>query len=207
MNPKWLEWARELQAIAQNGLTYNQGKDPYDVLRFEDVRRVAAEMLAAQTGGDFERIDGLLGLDAGHITPKVDVRGVVFRDGQILLVRERADGGWTLPGGWADPRESPAEATVREVYEESGYKTRAVKLLALYDRDKHDHPPHVHSIYKVYFLCEIVGGAPETSDETDGVGFFTEDQIPPLSLGRVTPAIIARLFEHYRHPDWPADFD
>ncbi len=207
MNPKWLEWARDLQAIAQNGLAYNQDKDPYDLLRFEGVRRVAAEMLAAQTGGDFERIYGLLDAERGHMTPKVDVRGVVFRDDKILLVRERSDGLWTLPGGWADPRESPSAATVREVYEESGYETRAVKLLALYDRDRHDHPPHLYSIYKVYFLCALVGGAPTTSVETDGVDFFAEDAIPPVSMGRVTPALIRRFFEHHRHPEWPTDFD
>ncbi|GAB4454209.1 MAG: NUDIX hydrolase [Anaerolineae bacterium] len=207
MNPKWLDWARELQAIAQNGLTYNQDRDAYDTLRFQDVQRVAAEIVAAHSNGDVAHFRAVFAAEEGHITPKVDVRGVVFRDDRILLVRERSDGLWTLPGGWADPRESPSEATVREVYEESGYRTRAVKLLALYDRDKHGHPPHLFHIYKVYFLCALVGGAPATSVETDGVDFFAEDDIPPLSLGRVTPALIARCFEHHRHPEWPTDFD
>jgi ADP-ribose pyrophosphatase YjhB (NUDIX family) len=122
-------------------------------------------------------------------------------------VKERVDDCWTLPGGWADVNESPAEAVVREVYEESGYQTRAVRLLALYDRRKHDHPPHPWHIYKVFFKCELVGGAPATSIETDGVAFFHKDEIPPLSVGRVTAAQIARFFEHYHNPSWPADFD
>ena len=203
--PRWLEWARELQSIAQAGLTY--AKDPFDVERYQAVQRMAAEMLTAQTGEDADRIHDLFVGEYGHPTPKVDVRGAVFQGDTILLVKERVDGGWTLPGGWADVNESPAEAVVREVFEESGYQTRVVKLLALYDRRKHEHPPHPWHIYKVFFQCELVGGAPATSIETDGVAFFHKDDIPPLSVGRVTAAQIARFFEHYRNPNWPTDFD
>jgi ADP-ribose pyrophosphatase YjhB (NUDIX family) len=132
---------------------------------------------------------------------------VVFRDGAILLVKERQDGLWALPGGWADVNESPSEAVVREVFEESGYQTRAIKLLALYDRRKHAHPPHLYHIYKLFFCCELLGGTPAPSLETEAVGFFQEHALPELSIMRVTPAQIARLFEHYRHPNWPTDFD
>jgi ADP-ribose pyrophosphatase YjhB (NUDIX family) len=143
----------------------------------------------------------------GYATPKIDVRGAVFRDDAILLVKERSDGCWTLPGGWADVGDSPAEAVVREIAEESGYLTRAVKLLALYDRNKHGHPPIPDHAYKLFFLCEIIGGAPAESTETNGVGFFAEDELPNLSLTRVTPAQIARLFAHNRNPNLPTDFD
>jgi ADP-ribose pyrophosphatase YjhB (NUDIX family) len=204
-DPRWLEWARQLQAVAQAGLTYAQ--DPFDVERYQEIRRLAAEMVAAHTGVEREHVHDLFAGEFGHPTPKVDVRGVIFRDDAILLVKERVDGGWTLPGGWADVNESPAEAVVRETYEESGYQTRAVKLLALYDRRKHEHPPHPWHIYKIFFQCELVGGAPATSIETDGVAFFARDAIPPLSVGRVTTAQIARFFEHYRNPEWPTDFD
>jgi ADP-ribose pyrophosphatase YjhB (NUDIX family) len=135
------------------------------------------------------------------------VRGAVFRDDMILLVKERSDGGWTLPGGWADVGDSPSDAVVREIVEESGYQTRAVKLLALYDRNKHAHTPYPYHAYKLFFLCELIGGAPAHSVETDDVAFFRRDAIPELSLTRITPAQIARLFEHYDHPDWPTDFD
>jgi len=205
METKWLEWARTLQAIAQNGLTYT--KDPFDIERYESVRQIAAEIIASHSDSDLGYIRDLLKGEAGHTTPKVDVRGAVFRDGAILLVRERHDGLWTLPGGWADVNESPSEAVVREVYEESGYRTRAVKLLALYDRRKHAHTPHQYHIYKIFFQCEVTGGSPSESAETDGVAFFRQDEIPELSISRVTPAQIGRLFEHYRHPDWPTDFD
>ena len=206
MDPKWLEWAKRLQAIAQTGLTYAQNH--FDIERYESIREITAEIVAAHSDADLSFVRALFANEAGYATPKVDVRGAVFRDGTILLVKERQDNLWTLPGGWADINESPSEAVVREVYEESGYKTRAVKLLALYDRNRHGHPPLLFYVYKLFFLCELIGGEPSQSIETDGVAFFDEDKIPEeLSLSRVTPAQIARLFEHYRHPDWPTDFD
>jgi ADP-ribose pyrophosphatase YjhB (NUDIX family) len=204
-DPKWLEWARQLQTIAQAGLTYAQ--DTFDIERYEAIRRLAAEMLAAQANADLTAVQNLFAGEYGHPTPKVDVRGAIFKDDTILLVKERADGGWTLPGGWADINESPAQAVVREVYEESGYQTRAVKLLALYDRRLHDHPPHPWHIYKLFFQCDLVGGAPTISGETDDVAFFKPSEIPQLSVARVTAAQIARFFDHYRHPEWPTDFD
>lgn len=205
MTPRWLEWSRRLQAIAEIGLTY--AEDPYDVERYEQIRAIAVEMAAAHSGDDPAIIQGLFTRDDGYVTPKIDVRGVVFQDDALLLVRERVDGLWTLPGGWADVGDSPAEATEREIREESGYETRAVKLLAAYDREKHDHPPLAFHAYKLFFLCELTGGQAATSYETTGVDFFREDDLPPLSTGRVTEAQINRLFEHHRRPDLPTDFD
>jgi ADP-ribose pyrophosphatase YjhB (NUDIX family) len=206
MAPKWLEWARSLQALAQAGLTYTE--NPFDRERYVKIRQIAAEIMATYTEADLARIDELFKEEQGYQTPKVDVRGVVFKDDQILLVRELADQGrWTLPGGWADVNESPGEAVVRETYEESGFRTRAVKLLALYDRSRHAHPPMALYAYKLFFLCELIGGAPMASIETDGAAFFPEHAIPELSVARVTPPQITRFFEHHRHPDWPTDFD
>lgn len=202
---KWLEWTRRLQAIAQNGLTY--AKDPYDIERYTQLREMAAEIACEHSGVGAKQLMDLFSGEHGYATPKVDLRGVVFRDDRILLVRERSDGLWTLPGGWADVGESPAEGVVKEIREESGYETRAVKLLAVYDRDRHGHPTLFHSIYKLFIRCEITGGAPARSIETDGIAFFAEDRIPELSLTRVVPSQIARMFEHLRDPNLPADFD
>jgi len=199
-------WARELQAIAQTGLTY--AKDTYDLERYQSVRRIAAEMMAA--GGGLTESSIVLDLfsrDTGYATPKVDVRAAAFREGRILLVKEREDGGWTLPGGWADIGDAPSEAAVREVKEESGYDVVIAKLAAVYDRDRHGHPPIPWRAYKLFFLCDIVGGEPACGPETEAVDFFAENQLPPLSLTRVTAAEIAHLFDHRRHPEWPASFD
>lgn len=206
MDPRWLDWARRLQAIAQNGLTFST--DPFDRERYQAARAIAAEIMAAGSEAEVEAILALFARDKGYATPKTDVRGVVFRGDDLLLVRERSDGLWALPGGWADIGCSPSENLVKEIREEAGFETRVVKLLALYDKRKHDHAPdNPHHTYKLYFLCEILAGEATPGIETSAVDFFPVDAIPPLSTGRVTAAQIARMFEHRRHPDWPADFD
>lgn len=206
MDPQWMTWAKRLQAIAQTGLTY--AKDPYDIERYESVRRIAAEMMAAGSGGqDVMRFVKLMSAETGYATPKVEVRAVVFRDEHLLLVREREDGGWTLPGGWADVGDSPSTAVVREVKEESGYDVRATKLLALFDRDLHGHPPIPYHVYRLFFLCDILGGTAKAEKETDDVSFFGRDSIPPLSLNRITSKQIEWLFEQRLYPDRPTHFD
>ncbi|MDD5350502.1 MAG: NUDIX hydrolase [Chthoniobacteraceae bacterium] len=205
-NLPWLDWAKQLAAVAQNGLTF--AKDPFDVERYEAVRKIAAELLAAGSGVPVERVLTLLESELGYCTPKVDVRAAVFREGRLLLVRERSDGGWTLPGGWADPCQSAAECVAREVEEESGFQVRPVELLAVFDRSKHPHePPFASHVYKLFFRCELTGGAPADTLETDGCAFFAEDALPPLSLTRITPDELAAVFEHGRNPGRPAVFD
>jgi ADP-ribose pyrophosphatase YjhB (NUDIX family) len=199
-------WTMRLQAIAQNGLTY--AANAYDTQRYSALRQIAAEMIAAGSGAEASAVCGLLSRETGYATPKVDVRGVAFQDGKLLLVRERQEGRWSLPGGWADVGESAAEAVVRELRDESGFETRAVKLLAVFDRSKHPHqPPFVSHVYKLFFRCHILGGQATPSAETDAVGFFGEGEIPELSITRVTPRQIQRCFEHLRDPNLPADFD
>ena len=203
---RWLEWSKRLQAIAQNGLTF--AHDSYDIERYRAIRQIAVEMLAQGSGLEHTAIVGLLENETGYATPKVDVRGVVFRESKLLLVREKSDGKWTLPGGWADVGESPAENVVREIREESGFVTRASKILAVFDRSKHPHEPLLpFHVYKLFVLCSIIGGKETPSSETDAVGFFGETEIPELSITRVTPAQIRRMFEHHRVPERPTDFD
>ena len=202
--PKVLDWARRLQAIAQTGVAHEE-PSVYDRERYEQVRRIAAEMLASN--GDVEAVDARLAAETGHATPKLDVRGAVIRDGEILLVRETD--GWSLPGGWADVGESPAEAATREVLEESGYATRAVKLLALLDRDRQGYPPHPWHIWKAIFLCELTDGEQrELGPEADEARFFPRGSLPePLRVNLSTRRLIERCFDHHEHAEWPADFD
>ena len=204
-DPRWLAWTRRIAAIAQNGLTYTEG--PFDRERYHELRRIAVEMMGAYTDTAPERIAELFAGQDGYATPKVDVRGVVFREDRILLVQEREDGLWTLPGGWADAGEAPREAVEKEIREESGYETKATKLLAVYDRDRHEVPPLPWPVYKLFIRCDLLGGEPKHSIETVGVDFFGENEVPALSEGRVTPGQVRRMFEHLRHPDWPTDLD
>ena len=208
-DPKWLEWARRLQAVAQTGLHFT--KDPFDRERYEEIRALAAEMTASHSEASEEFIRDLFSRQTGYATPKVSVRGAVFRDDKLLLVRERSDGRWTLPGGWADVNESPSLTTEREILEESGYRVRATKLCMVLDRALQGHkPPRPFHVYILFFRCEISSQVAENTDEnpeTDAVAFFAEDALPELSLERVTLREIHRLFKHHRHPDLPTDFD
>jgi ADP-ribose pyrophosphatase YjhB (NUDIX family) len=194
-----------LQAIAQEGLTYT--RDGYDLGRYEQLRELTAEIYAAHSTVTVEEARDLLALETGPATPKVDVRAAVFREGRILLVKEPGDEGWSLPGGWADVGESASEAAARETLEESGYRVRPVKLLAAYDRDRHGHPPIPYYVYKLMFLCEILDEAPSAEVDSDEVRFFGEDELPELSITRVTLAQVSRFFEQHREPDQPTDFD
>jgi ADP-ribose pyrophosphatase YjhB (NUDIX family) len=201
----WLEWVRSLHSIAQAGLTYAQ--DSFDLERYHQIQALAAEMLAGGAPEYGETALRLLSGEKGYATPKLDVRGVVFQDDRILLVKELSDGAWTLPGGWVDLNEPPSLAVEREVWEESGYRVKAVKLLGVYDRDSHNFPPLVFPIYKLFIACELLGGEAAASLETGGAEFFAEDHLPPLSLSRVIPELLMRMFAHHQHPEWPADFD
>ena len=204
--PDWLVWARELQAIAQTGLTFTENQ--YDVDRYRAIERLAATMMAAGSGTDIARIAELFAGQTGYATPKVDVRGAVIRGDEILLIREASDGRWALPGGWADVNQSPAECVVREVLEESGYEVRATKLTAVWDRSRRGHlPPFPFHVYKMFFLCELVGGAARPSHETTAVGFFRPDALPELSTGRTLASQIHLMFEHHRDPALPTDFE
>jgi ADP-ribose pyrophosphatase YjhB (NUDIX family) len=202
---QWLEWARRLQALAQNGLTYTESA--YDIDRYQQICTIASEMMAAYSGSDPAYVQELFAKEKGYATPKVDARGAIFREGEVLLVLEHEDQRWTLPGGWIDVGESPGEAVVREVYEESGYETRVIKLAMLHDRNKHPHPPSVFHTYKLFFLCELVGGTAKPSYETDAVEFFPVDALPELSVGRVLASQILRLYEHSQNLDWATEFD
>jgi ADP-ribose pyrophosphatase YjhB (NUDIX family) len=206
--PLWVHWAKELQAMAQNGLTFAQ--NPFDVERYTRLRELAAEIWAKGSAVESQRLLNLFVSEQGYATPKVDVRGVVFRDEAVLLVQEASDAGWTLPGGWADPNESLAESVVREIFEESGFTTKAEKLLAVYDRSKHEHhgvfPFH---IYKMFVRCQLLAGEPTPSHETLQVDFFTRVELAqlPLSTSRTTLVQLLHMFDHKKNPHWPTDFD
>ena len=206
--PAWLTIGRELRAIAQTGLAFCT--DPYGRQRYERVHELAASLLAGhagQPGADASALLSLFMEGAGYATPKVGVRAAIFRDSRLLMVRETSDGDWTIPGGWADVNQSPAECVVREVAEESGFECRAVKLIALHDYRKHHTQRRLESIYKMFFLCELTGGVARTSVETSAVDFFARNDMPPLSIHRTTAADIELMFRHFDQPELPTEFD
>jgi len=202
---KWLDWAKQLQSLAQAGLAYS--KDIYDVERFELIRNISVEMLSQQTGMEMTVIKDLFASETGYATPKVDIRAVIFKDNKILMVKENSDGSWSLPGGWADIGLTPSEVAVKEVKEESGFDVKAVKLLAVMDMKCHPHPPSPFHIYKMFIQCEIIGGQPMKGVETSAVEFFVENKLPPLSIARNTQTQIEMIFKHLYNPKEPVYFD
>lgn len=204
--PDWVATVRELQAMAQTGLTYSQ--DPYDIARYERLREIAAGMIARgfalDPGLTLEAVKPYL----GYATPQIDVRGAVFQEDRVLLVRERADGLWALPGGWADVNVSAAENVAKEIEEEARVTVRVQKLAGIYDRRRHPYsPPEPRHCYKFYFVCDLVSGEPAAGDDTTDAAFFALDNLPELSLGRVIEPHIRRAHAHHLKPGLPTEFD
>jgi len=198
----------KLAALAQDGLTFATGD--YDLDRYRQVSQLAADLLAVISGRPAADLAIELGRDSGYATPKVDVRGAIFDDDErVLLMREKTDGRWSLPGGWADPGDAPSVAVTREILEETGYHSSAVKLIACWDREIQQNPPPlpVH-VYKLFFLCRPDGTVqPPAALETLDVGWFAMDGLPPLSLGRVNHRQLERALAHHLDPALPTEFD
>ncbi|MGF6924355.1 NUDIX hydrolase [Paraburkholderia sp. 40] len=199
-----LEQARRLLALAQTGLHYSTG--PFDTERYREIANIAHAQLAEIADMSAQEVAELFSKEEGYANPKVDVRCAVFDEmGRILLVREAAEGLWSLPGGWADVGATPAENAAREVREESGYIVHITRLLAVWDMQRHPHPPSLFHIWKLVFLGEIVASGELVRGETDGADFFDLDALPTLSLGRVLPEQLRRLDELRRCGD--VEFD
>jgi ADP-ribose pyrophosphatase YjhB (NUDIX family) len=204
-NPRWLDWAREIQALAQTGLTFT--KSPYDRASFERLSAIAAEILAQHSQLEAETVKRVFSLEPGYATPKVDVRAAVVRDGRILLVREKADGKWAMPGGWADVGDRPSETAERETFEESGFTVRATKLIAALDANRGEQVSAFFHAVKLIFLCDLLGGEARGSMETLEVDFFDFDDLPPLSMQRTNQRHLEEVRAHLRDPLRVAAFD
>lgn len=200
----WLDWARELQALAQNSLAYT--RDPYDKERFERVREISAEMMAHMTDIPLEKARDLFCNETGYQTPKLDTRAAVFKEEKILLVREN-NGTWSLPGGWVDAHISVKENAVKEVWEEAGLEVTADRIIAVLDRNRHNTPLSAYSICNIFFLCTPIRGEFRPNLETTASGYFGLEELPRLSENKNTEAQIRMCFEAYRSENWQVIFD
>lgn len=203
--PQWLNWAREMQAIAQTSLHYVESD--YQRKRFQRILELAAEITQVHTRLPAAEWVETFQAQKGYATPKVDVRGAVFRNGKVLMVRERTDGGWTLPGGWADVGDVPSEAAEREVWEEAGFHVRARRVIGVYDANRSGPLEFFHA-FKLIFLCDLIDGEATPSDETSEVAFFSRDELPAmLSAERTRARHLENAFAIADRPDLPTFFD
>jgi ADP-ribose pyrophosphatase YjhB (NUDIX family) len=202
--PDWLTWAREIQAISQTGLHY--AENDFQVQRYKRLAEIAAEIFSSYTDIDGQSLNRIFNQQIGYATPRIDVRGAVFRADKLLMVKERLDGRWTMPGGWADVGDTPSGAVEREVREESGFKVKARKIIGVYDANRTG-PLEVFHAFKIVFLCDILSGEARTSDETSDVSFFTRDKLPELLSGeRTRPVHLTDAFNALSN-ELPTIFD
>lgn len=197
-NHKLLDITKRIQAIAQAGLTYSENK--YDLDRYQQLREISVEILNELTGEDVLKIKDLFTFEKGYQTPKVDIRGVIFKEDKILMVKETIDGKWSLPGGWADIGLTPFEVAKKEVFEEAGLEVKPIRLLAVHDKKCHPHPIDIYHVYKMFILCEVTGGNLRGSMETSDVQWFGLNELPPLSEFRITASQIQLMFEYKNNP-------
>jgi len=205
MKQKWLEWAARLQSIAQAGLTF--GENQYDIDRYQLIRNLSIEILQEYTDISHEKVRDLFATETGYQTPKVDIRSAVFKDDKILLVKEKVDGAWSLPGGWADVNTSVSESAVRECLEEAGAHVRPKRIIAVQLANRHNNDMFIFTIYKIFVECELTGNNFRKNTETLAAGFFSTDSLPPLSTDRTTKNQIEMCFEAKKNKIFEPVFD
>lgn len=203
-NEKWLQWAVELQSLAQAGLFY--GKDRFDLERYERIREISAEMVSLQSEIPLEKVKDLFCCETGYQTPKLDTRAAIFREDKILLVQEK-NGTWSLPGGWVDVNVSVKENTIKEVKEEAGLEVSADRIIAVQDREKHNLPVYAYKVCKIFVQCSVLGGSFEENSETIDSRFFKLNELPKLAEEKNTAEQIAMCFEAYHAEQWVTLFD
>ncbi len=203
--PRWLTWAREIQALAQT--SYHFAENDFQRQRNQRLMEIAAEIIGDYSNLDVAPLAKVFCAQIGYATPHVDVRGAVFLDGKLLMVRESQDGGWTMPGGWADVGDVPSEAAEREVWEEAGFHVKARKVIGVYDANRTG-PLEVFHAFKIIFLCGVLSGEARPSDETTEVAFFAQNEIPAVLSGeRTRPRHIVDAFNAYANPSGMTVFD
>ena len=204
MEDQILEWAKELQSIAQAGLFY--GRDVFDRERYQRIREIAAQMLSMRADLPMDKVIEVFCSDTGYQTPKVDSRAAIFRDGRILLVREN-DGRWSLPGGWCEYNLAPADNAVKEAKEEAGVDVTVKKLIAVHDKNKHNPKPYLFSVIKIFYLCELTGGEFVANIETSASGFFSLEELPEMAEEKCSGDQVRMCFEAAASEHWIVQFD
>lgn len=206
MNSFYFEKVKRIQTLAEIGLEFTDSS--YDLERYEELRQISLEMLEKMTDIPIQKIIPVIEEKNGYKTPKVDIRAVVFNEnGEILMVQEKADNCWAMPGGWTDISYSPKEVAEKECMEEAGLKVNATRLLAIMDKQKQGMPPAFEYVYKIFMLCEKQGNDISTGSETLDVGWFKENELPLLSNPRNNAAVLKMMIEFHRGERTETYFD
>lgn len=201
----WMDLAMRVQSIAQAGLAY--GKNEYDLERYEELRDIAAQMVAINTDIPVEIVKMHFCNEDGYQTPKVDTRAVIFQDGKILLVHEK-NGTWALPGGWCDVDQSIASNIEKETKEEAELEVKADQVIAVQDWRKHNKCNLPYGVVKIFVQCNVIGGNFQENIETTESKYFTKEELPEnLAVEKVTKEQIRMCFEAYESDSWKTLLD
>ncbi len=203
--PKWLEWAREIQQLSQTGLAF--AKTDYEKLRYKRLIELTAEIVEHHTQLDRASVEKVLMKQPGYATPKIDVRAAVIKENRILLIQERTDNLWAMPGGWADVGDVPSNVAIRETKEESGFDVKPMKVIGVYDANREGGYLELFHAFKIVFLCDLIGGEAKASDETIDVKFFSFEELPPLSKNRTNNIHIDEILLHLKDSSRQTYFD
>lgn len=198
---------KKLKAIADTGLIYST--DEYNTERYTEIQQLALTLMANVSGNSPEQLRAMFAPVTDYPTVKTDVRALILSDDkkQVLLARESADGKWSLPGGWADIGDSPKETAEKETLEETGLTVKATRLLAVFDKRCHPHPPQPFYVYKLVLLCEIIAGELKEGFDLLDVGCFDIDNLPELSEDRILESQIQLVYKKAANGDLSAYFD
>ncbi|SDL30236.1 NUDIX hydrolase [Halarsenatibacter silvermanii] len=204
--PGWLSYARRLQTIAQAGLTYSENK--YDRERFKEIQKIGAEILREYSSLEKEKAEDLLESEIGYPTPRVDVRAAIFRKGDILMVKEKINDRWSLPGGWADIEWSLKENLIKEAHEEAGVEINPRRIIGVFDRGTKDEEAlSFYGIYKIFVECDFISMDFQENIETSTAKFYGRDDLPNISKERNTEEEIKLCFEARNKENFEAKFD
>ncbi|MCD8045768.1 MAG: NUDIX hydrolase [Clostridiales bacterium] len=203
-NEQWLQWAVELQSLAQAGLYY--AKDQFDIERYSRIRDIATEMVSSKTDISLEKVSNLFCCEIGYQTPKLDTRAAIFDNNKILLVHEK-NGTWSLPGGWVDVDISVKENFIKEVREEAGLDVEVDTVIAVQDREKHNLPIYAYKVCKIFALCSVKGGKFSANSETTESRYFGLDELPILATEKNNKEQIKMCFEAYHSENWKTLID
>ena len=197
------EIADELRGSASIGLHHAQ--NDYDRERYEHALRLSAEIVGVIEGRDGDAVLETYRGNLDHVSPSVGANAVVMRGERVLLIRRSDDGLWALPGGLVEVGETIAEATARELREEAGVDAEAVRLLGVWDSRRVRSKLRMQLYHTAMFMEQGTGELRPDGVETTEVGFFAEDDLPPLSGGH--KIMVPALLELARDSTAPPFFD
>jgi ADP-ribose pyrophosphatase YjhB (NUDIX family) len=192
LNTAFLNEIKRLKSLADTGLLYC--KNEYDLERYHELQEIAMRLLNGFSGKSFEDLQFMFPKAVDYPTAKVDIRGILFsHDKKVLLAKESADNKWSLPGGWADIGYTPKETVVKEFKEETGLEVIPERLLAVFDKKMHPHPPQPFYVYKMVFYCKAVTTEINKGFDVLDVQYFDVDNLPELSEDRILKSQIQLL--------------